>query len=327
MSSQPPSPKQVKIEQNSVKALDSSKDLGDGNLSIVDPSQKLADSLERLKLWLDLGKFVLGSVIVGIFTAIINAQIQYKQIALNRQQIEQQHLSQFIEEAMSDRLIDRTRFAKYFATLTLSDDFRSRWEQYYEQLEEERITKEERLAAINAVLPEERVRANSTGNNENLSALLEEKEALEGDVGAIARVFSSQEQFWNDEKLDSPIVEESSFTWRQAIVANGNVRIPTSPEVVEGIEQMAAKLQEIQAKFDQPIKIIHWYRQRPFNDAVGGSRRDSHHSGSGVDIQVSGYTSKELAEQLSDWDGGMGIHPESPDVLHLDNGSKRRWSL
>jgi uncharacterized protein YcbK (DUF882 family) len=290
-------------------------------------AQKNTDSLEFFKLWVDLGKFVLGTVIVGIFTAVINAQIQYKQIALSQQQIEQEHLSQFIEEAMSDRLVDRIRFAKYFASLTSSDAARIRWQQYYQELDEERLSKQRRLDEINFVLPEERARAGSTGNSETLNALLEEKEDLESDVGVIARVFSTEEEFWNDEKLDSQITDEVSLTWRQAIATQGDVRIPRSSDAVTNIEQLAKEIQRIQPRFDRPIEVVTWYRPRPANEAVGSGRNDSHQTGGGVDIRVEGHTSKEVAEKLSDWPGGMGIHNESPDVLHLDNGSRRRFGL
>jgi uncharacterized protein YcbK (DUF882 family) len=284
-----------------------------------------SNSLERLKLWLDLGKFAVGTVLVGIFSTIINAQIQHKQIELERLKADQSHLSQFTEQAMSEQLIDRIRFAQYFATLTFSEDSRARWQDYFEQLNEERLIKEERLAAIYAVLPDERERAKNTDDPEKLDALLKEKENLKNDVGVIPRAFSSQEEYWNEEKLNSRIVDEATFTWRQAIALDGTVRIPTSQETVQNIEEMAVKLQEIQDKLGQPIDIVRWYKTPPVNRAVGGAR-NSHYTGGAVDIKVSGYSGKELAEKLDDWEGGMGLYPEHSDWLHLDNRSYRaRW--
>ncbi|AFY49968.1 hypothetical protein Nos7524_4207 [Nostoc sp. PCC 7524] len=309
------------IDQNSSVSIPITEN---PELRDVEASKQSLNSLEKLKLWLDIGKFVIGTVLLGIFSTVINAQIQYKQIALNQQQIEQQHLSKFIEQAMSDRLIHRIRFAKYFATLTLSEDARGRWQQYYQELDAERQAKEKRIAEIYAVLPDEIQRAENTGDLETFKTLQEEKKILENDVGAISKATPTEEGVWK-KKLDHRIVDEATFTWRQAIVANGNLRIPTSSGVVKNIEQMAVKLQAIQDQLSKPIEIVRWYVTDNLNPRFGASS-NSHYTGGGVDIRVTGYTGKELAQQLQDWPGGMGLYPDKPDVVHLDNRPQRiRW--
>lgn len=289
-------------------------------------NEKNTGLFKDLKLWLDIGKFVIGTVLLGVFTTMINAEIQDKEIELEKLKADQVHLSQFIDQAMSDRLIDRIRFAQYFAALSLSEESRARWQNYYKQLDDERITKEERLAVLYGALPDERERATNTGNHEKMDSLLREKQDLENDVGLIASELSSQEEFWNEAKLNSRIVDEAVFTWRQAIAPQGNVRIPTSEEAVRNIEEMAIKLQSIQDSLGKPIDIVSWYRPPNPNRAVGGARSTTHETGSGVVIKVPGFTAKELAEELSDWPGGMGLSPKSSDELHLDNRSSRvRW--
>jgi len=294
--------------------------------SSVQEEDRKADSLEKLKLLIDLGKFIVGTVLLGVFTTVINAQIQNKQIELEQLKADQAYLSQFVEEAMSDRLVQRIRFAKYFATLTFSEASRERWQDYYIQLDEERIQKEERLHVIYQALPTERERSKNTGDTEILNDLIAEKEALESDVGTIARATTSQEEFWNEEKLRSRIADEAVFTWQDAIATDGTVRIPTSPEVISNIEDMAIKLQAIQDDLGKPIEVVRWYKTPPPNSSVGGASLSRHITGGAVKIRVEGYSGRELAQRLSDWPGGMGVDPETPDLLHLDNRPGRaRW--
>lgn len=291
-------------------------------------AEQSAQNLEKLKLWIDLGKFLLGSVVVAIVTTSINAQIQNKQLELERLKADREHLSQFTEQAMQDQLIKRLRFANYFATMTFSEDSRERWTEYSRQLEDELVIKTERLNVIYQALPDEMERASNTGDQEIVEALNREKESLESDIGVVPRAFSSEERFWNDEKLDSRIVDEAVFTWRQAIEGrHGEVDIVVSPEVTANIEDMALKLQAIQDQLGKPIEITRWYRQPQANERVGGARRNSHFTGGGVDIRVEGMTGQELYNLLDEtWSGGMGLYDGIPDILHLDNrGYRARW--
>jgi hypothetical protein len=291
-------------------------------------AEQSTQNLEKLRLWIDLGKFLLGSVVVAIVTTSINAQIQNKQLELERLKADREHLSQFTEQAMQDQLIKRLRFANYFATMTFSEESREKWTEYSSQLEQELVIKTERLSVIYQALPDEMERARNTGDNEIVEALNREKESLENDIGAVPRAFSSEDRFWNDEKLDSRIVDEAVFTWRQAIGRrNGDVDIVVSPEVTANIEDMALKLQALQDQLGKPIAIVSWYRVPQLNRAVGGASRSSHFTGGGVDIRVEGMTSQELYDLLNEtWPDGMGIYEGNPDVLHLDNrGYRARW--
>lgn len=155
-----------------------------------------------------------------------------------------------------------------------------------------------------------------------LDALIKEKQYLEADVGDIgeSQAFLEREKITKEkttkedwiEQKKRRIVEESRFTWEDAIFAGGNEpRIPTSHEVRENIKDMAKKLQEIEDKLNSDenkldsdkkieIKISSWYRTPSINRRIGGAARSTHITGGGVDIRVEGYTSQQLAEKLED---------------------------
>ncbi|MDJ1176119.1 hypothetical protein [Roseofilum capinflatum] len=279
--------------------------------------------LEQLKLWLDFAKIVLGTVLVGIFSTIINAQIQYKQLELERINIDQEYLSQFTENALSDRLIERIRLANFFATVSFSEVSRTRWALYYNQLNQEQKQQQQRLHEINSQLPHEKERAENTGDTAVYDALVEEKQQLENNLGIISPTPSTGVEKWSDEHLNSRIIDESVFTWRQAIIDNdgynGEKIIPTSPEHIENIKDMAARLQTVQDQLGEDVEILRWYTRRPYNHGLNPNPI-THYTGSGVDIKVAGYTSEELYDVLDEsWEGGMGLYPVRDGRVHLDN--------
>lgn len=87
---------------------------------------------DRDHLW-DLGKVFLGTVVVGVFGTLINAEIQRKKVEVE----ELEQLGQFIDHALNEDLTIRRQFAQYFATVTTSDDLRERWAEYSENINDE----------------------------------------------------------------------------------------------------------------------------------------------------------------------------------------------
>jgi len=82
--------------------------------------------LERSKQWFAFAKFFLGTFAVGIVTLIANHQIQERELEIK----EQESVGHFLEQALTQDVGVRRRFAQYFATVTRSDKLRTRWESY-----------------------------------------------------------------------------------------------------------------------------------------------------------------------------------------------------
>ena len=82
--------------------------------------------IEKLKLLIDLIKFILGSVVVALVTFWINAGFKDREIALS----EHQYLVQFKDDALNEDIEVRRRLAEYFAKLTLGKEMRERWLAY-----------------------------------------------------------------------------------------------------------------------------------------------------------------------------------------------------
>lgn len=117
--------------------------------------------LERFKVW---GKIITVSVPVvfgSVLAAILNYQIQTRQLEQQRslnetelelqgkkeaaelklqeakavadqRQAEMKYLGDFVELALTDDHTKRLRFAEYFAKLTISKELREKWEKYHE---------------------------------------------------------------------------------------------------------------------------------------------------------------------------------------------------
>lgn len=118
--------------------------------------------LEKLRLRLNFWKFVLGTVAIGILTAVINWQIQIKQINIDQQQTERElqlkqlesdreFLGRFVETALDENLEARLRFAHYFASLTVSQEQKSLWNSYYEDLKVEATAITIKLATAQSI--------------------------------------------------------------------------------------------------------------------------------------------------------------------------------
>ncbi len=111
--------------------------------------------LARLKVY---GKIITVLISIGIGTfgvAVINSKLQEKQLAqqalvneATRQQAEMENLGKFLEHALKKDIIERIRFATYFAKVTIDEKARGRWGKYLDSLkalETERKQLEEQI--------------------------------------------------------------------------------------------------------------------------------------------------------------------------------------
>jgi hypothetical protein len=134
-----------------------------------------------------------------------------------------------------------------------------------------------------------------------------------------------------------PIYRGSSFTWGEATRNGDRLPIATFYEgrwipgatIASNIIRLANKLDGIRAEFgDRPITITSWLRPPATNRIVGGVSNSHHLLGWAADIQIEGYSPKEVAKKLYPvWEGGLG---DSATFTHIDlrnllGKPKARW--
>ena len=137
--------------------------------------------------------------------------------------------------------------------------------------------------------------------------------------------------------LDSPIYQNSHFTWREATrngrripqnTSYGGIIIPAA-QITGNIVKLARELDKIRAQFgDRPIHINSWYRPSALNAAVGGRPSSHHLLGWGVDIVIDGYAPPRVTSILAKtWAGGLGDNPMYThlDLRHLMGLAAVRW--
>jgi hypothetical protein len=81
---------------------------------------------ERFKAWLTFWQFVLGTVVLGLFSTVISHQIQTREVEIK----EQEANAKFLEQALQEDVGVRRRLAQYFAHVTRSAELRERWAEY-----------------------------------------------------------------------------------------------------------------------------------------------------------------------------------------------------
>lgn len=119
-------------------------------------SEVTSSSLKRFELWIGLAKFIVGTVILGIASLLLNHQYQNNQLDLEREksqhaialqdkQAEFDYLSKFIKHAMNEDLDVRIRLADYMQSAALSENIKMIWARYHALLSEQRKDGEKKL--------------------------------------------------------------------------------------------------------------------------------------------------------------------------------------
>jgi hypothetical protein len=141
--------------------------------------------------------------------------------------------------------------------------------------------------------------------------------------GRSFRLPGNQSTFYTDQ----PIIPGGNFTWGEA-TKNGT-RIPRNTQEVSNILALARQLQRARNQIGRPFRITSWYRPEPYNTQAGGVSNSQHLSGRAVDVSVSGYSGRQVANALmSWWPGGVGVYPGSRrHIVHLDIGGRRKWGF
>lgn len=86
--------------------------------------------LARLRIKLGFWKFLIGTVAVSVLTSILNWQIQWKQLEMEKFKTESEFIGKFIQLALDDNPEKRRDFAEYFWRLTPTTDSKLRWDDY-----------------------------------------------------------------------------------------------------------------------------------------------------------------------------------------------------
>jgi len=88
---------------------------------------------ERWKTLISFAQFVLGTLLLGIFGAVINHQIQTREVELK----EQEQITNIFEKLIANNAADKYILAQFYATVTRSDETRDRWIKYQALLQDE----------------------------------------------------------------------------------------------------------------------------------------------------------------------------------------------
>lgn len=101
---------------------------------------------ERLKIWIDVLKWLIGSVVLVIVTTIIDKGFKEREMVIK----EMAKYDTYIDMVTSaDKLVERRKLAQFFKTMTLNEDVQLRWSDYYDLVNKEY---EDTLASRNAKL-------------------------------------------------------------------------------------------------------------------------------------------------------------------------------
>ena len=102
--------------------------------AVIPKHEQTGDYYKRLQLWISFWKFVLGTFLVSVLTAVLNHQIQVHKEEMDVIDHNREYVKNFLANALDDNLEKRLSFAEYF-----SDLLGGEWTKYYEHLKQDRI--------------------------------------------------------------------------------------------------------------------------------------------------------------------------------------------
>lgn len=122
--------------------------------------------------------------------------------------------------------------------------------------------------------------------------------------------------------LGHKIIPGGSFTWNEA--THGGTR-PVKGQVKHNVIELAKAIQPWRDKIGKPFHVTSWYRPPSVNKRIGGAKFSQHLYGRAVDFYIAGMNARQVSYILRDWQGGMGIYRNMPNIVHLDIAASRRW--
>ena len=109
-------------------------------------SSEYTEKTEYLRIGLSVGKFLIGTVALGIFTLMVNSQMEANKIVLEKSKFENQlkleqqkyksdYIAQFLEFGVAKNLDKRRDFVRYLVTLETDEEAIKIWNRYLQNVE------------------------------------------------------------------------------------------------------------------------------------------------------------------------------------------------
>lgn len=141
---------------------------------------------ERLKMWIDLGKWSIVSVGLVLMTKIIDSGFKDREVGLKEVTTYDRYTKLITD---NNRLAERRMLAQFFANVSPSDEIRSGWQRYYEEINKEFLAhqdslkaKEIRLQNLQIVQATKNEKYNSSKNSKTIEILNEEIDKIKEEL-------------------------------------------------------------------------------------------------------------------------------------------------
>lgn len=147
-------------------------------------------------------------------------QLQERKAEAERRQAEMKYLGDFLIYALEEDHYRRLRFAEYFATLSISPDLQSKWEDYYKRLQV--LTSEFEQRQI------ELAKAQEAGEDEKIAELQKEIERIKAQLAPLPQKLSIdrfRENFELDSKMQPRNYTENNFEDLGEVVIDHNTNL------------------------------------------------------------------------------------------------------
>ncbi|MFN5706389.1 MAG: hypothetical protein ACK45U_11115 [bacterium] len=141
---------------------------------------------ERLKMWIDLGKWFIVSVGFVLMTKIIDTGFKDREIGMKEITTYDRYTKLITDY---NRIAERRMLAQFFANVSPSDEIRKGWQRYYEEVNKEYLAhqdslrfKEIRLQNLQTIPQTKNKKSTSTNNSKTIKKLYEEIEKIKEEL-------------------------------------------------------------------------------------------------------------------------------------------------
>lgn len=97
---------------------------------------------ERLKMWIDLGKWSIVSVGLVLMTKIIDTGFKDREVGMKEITTYDRYTKLITDH---NRIAERRMLAQFFANVSPSDEIRKGWQRYYEEINKEYLVHQDSL--------------------------------------------------------------------------------------------------------------------------------------------------------------------------------------
>jgi len=107
--------------------------------------------LEYSKLALDGAKFLIGTALIGLLGHFASSAIKEREVALKEREserLEMELYGKYVEHALAENVGTRERFARYFYKVTRTAELKRGWEEYLNDVVQEKEKEEQRKAEL-----------------------------------------------------------------------------------------------------------------------------------------------------------------------------------